>query len=268
MTPPAPVLDETPVLLMTRAEGTWLVLLPLNRLLASTPLSREAVGGIALAIGPDRRVAEAGVGAGAAGEFRIDAGRRIARPVKLPVASGTASICVRVHHVAVGGIDGVHQRSGFHFDGLAGLAHLELRIHRGGAIGLHRDVLRLLRHRSHRPYRSACRCRWAGSRTSRCLRRWSSAVRVSEVCSSSNRDRGIGNDAAGRVGNVAGDAAKRLLCKQRRTAQRNDCRERQQPGKQREDSRMEYLKGTWPRNREFPLRLFESSKSTWLVQSF
>jgi hypothetical protein len=41
MTPPAPVLDETPVLLMTRADGTWLVLLPLNRLLASTPFSRK-----------------------------------------------------------------------------------------------------------------------------------------------------------------------------------------------------------------------------------
>src|ERR1700731_3886431 len=31
----------TPVLLTTRAEATWLVLLPLKRLLASTPLSRK-----------------------------------------------------------------------------------------------------------------------------------------------------------------------------------------------------------------------------------
>ena len=40
--PPA-VLLPTPVLLMTRNEGTWLVLLPLNRLLASTPLSRNVL---------------------------------------------------------------------------------------------------------------------------------------------------------------------------------------------------------------------------------
>src|SRR5271166_5278790 len=31
----------TPVLLTMRAEATWLVLLPLNRLLASTPLTRK-----------------------------------------------------------------------------------------------------------------------------------------------------------------------------------------------------------------------------------
>ena len=41
ITPPAPVLLETPVLLMTRAEGTWLVLLPLKRLLTSTPFSEK-----------------------------------------------------------------------------------------------------------------------------------------------------------------------------------------------------------------------------------
>src|ERR1700739_500990 len=41
ITPPAPVLDETPVLLMTRADGTWLVLLPLKRLLAAMPFIRK-----------------------------------------------------------------------------------------------------------------------------------------------------------------------------------------------------------------------------------
>src|ERR1700692_5125973 len=41
MTPAAPVLVEAPVLLMTRAEATWLVLLPLNKLLASTPFSEK-----------------------------------------------------------------------------------------------------------------------------------------------------------------------------------------------------------------------------------
>ena len=41
MTPPAPLLVETPVLLMSRAEPTLLVLLPLKRLLASTPLREK-----------------------------------------------------------------------------------------------------------------------------------------------------------------------------------------------------------------------------------
>ena len=39
--PPPPGLVWTPVLLMTRAEDTWLVLLPLKRLLASTPFNRK-----------------------------------------------------------------------------------------------------------------------------------------------------------------------------------------------------------------------------------
>src|SRR5580698_2684366 len=41
-TPPAALL-AWPVLLTTRNESTWLVVLPLNRLLASTPFSRKAL---------------------------------------------------------------------------------------------------------------------------------------------------------------------------------------------------------------------------------
>src|SRR5580698_11128073 len=41
ITPPAPLLVETPVLLITRAEPTSLVLLPLKRLLESTPFSEK-----------------------------------------------------------------------------------------------------------------------------------------------------------------------------------------------------------------------------------
>jgi len=39
--PPPPGLVWAPVELITRDEDTWLVLLPLNRLLASTPLSKN-----------------------------------------------------------------------------------------------------------------------------------------------------------------------------------------------------------------------------------
>ena len=110
ITPPAPVLDETPVLLMTRAEATWLVLLPLKRLLASTPFSREAVAGVALAVGPDGRVAQAGVRAGAAGELRIDAGGLNRQAGKAAGGQRHGSICALIHDVAVGGVHGVHQR--------------------------------------------------------------------------------------------------------------------------------------------------------------
>src|SRR5579863_9901315 len=93
MTPPAPLLVETPVLLMTRAEGTWLVLLPLNRLLASTPFNKklfdvsrcplDQIGALpsplAAPVPPDSSA--------------FTPVERIATPVKLPVASGTDSIC-------------------------------------------------------------------------------------------------------------------------------------------------------------------------------
>ena len=72
--PPPPGWSARRCELMTRAEATWLVLLPLNRLLASTPFSRKLLRRVALAVGPDGRVAQTGVGAGAAGQFGVDAG--------------------------------------------------------------------------------------------------------------------------------------------------------------------------------------------------
>jgi len=38
-----PLLAPPPVLFTTRADSTWLVLLPLKRLLASTPFNRKAL---------------------------------------------------------------------------------------------------------------------------------------------------------------------------------------------------------------------------------
>ncbi len=93
MTPPAPVLEETPVLLMTRAEGTWLVLLPLKRLLASTPLRRKLleVSRWPLAqMGALPRPLFAPVPPESSA---LTPAERMATPVKLPVARGTDSIC-------------------------------------------------------------------------------------------------------------------------------------------------------------------------------
>src|ERR1035438_7754178 len=93
ITPPAPMVLDTPVELITRADGTWLVLLPLKRLLASTPFNAKLllvsrcpfaqIGALPRPllepVPPDNSA--------------FTPGERMARPVKLPVASGTSSIC-------------------------------------------------------------------------------------------------------------------------------------------------------------------------------
>src|SRR5271168_5332786 len=94
MTPPPPVLVDAPVLLMTRAEATWLVLLPLNRLLASTPFSEKLLlvslcpfaqmGGLPR---PESDPEPPGSSA-------LSPGDRIAAVKGLPVGSGIDSIWV------------------------------------------------------------------------------------------------------------------------------------------------------------------------------
>src|ERR1022692_461364 len=82
----------TPVLLTMRADATWLVLLPLNRLLASTPFKRKVllVSRWPLAqMGwlPKPLLAPVPLDSSA-----FTPGERMASPVKLPVGSGTDSI--------------------------------------------------------------------------------------------------------------------------------------------------------------------------------
>jgi hypothetical protein len=96
----------------TRAEATWLVLLPLKRLLASTPFSREAVEVSRWPLAQMGALPRPELAPVPPGSSALTPGERMARPVKLPVGSGTASICVLVEDVAVGGIDRVHQRRG------------------------------------------------------------------------------------------------------------------------------------------------------------
>src|SRR5580693_5950353 len=83
----------TPVLFTTRAEATWLVLLPLNRLLASTPF-REKLLLVS-------RCPLAQIGAFPSpltdpvppDSSAFTPGERMATPVKLPVGRGIDAIC-------------------------------------------------------------------------------------------------------------------------------------------------------------------------------
>src|SRR5580658_814810 len=93
MPPPPPGLVCAPVELITRADETWLVLLPLKRLLASTPFNKNEleVSRWPLAqIGSFPRPEFAPVPPPNSALTPVDC---VARPVKLPVANGTASIC-------------------------------------------------------------------------------------------------------------------------------------------------------------------------------
>ena len=105
-----------------RAEATWLVLLPLNRLLASTPFSRKLLLVSRWPLAQMGWLPRPLLAPVPPGSSAFTPGERMARPVKLPVGSGTASICCFVQHVAVGGVDGVHQRLGLHLDDGAHLA--------------------------------------------------------------------------------------------------------------------------------------------------
>ena len=128
-----------PVLFTMRAEATELVLLPLNKLLASTPLSRNVllVSRCPLAqIGwlPNPAFAPVPLGNSA-----FTPGDRIASPVKLPVGSGTSAICCDLKNVAVRRVDGVHDGRGFHVDRRSDLPDFQRDIQGRGAVRLHQN---------------------------------------------------------------------------------------------------------------------------------
>src|SRR5690348_14899720 len=88
-TPAAP---PSPVALTTRPEDTELVLLPLNRLLASTPFRRKVLlvsrwPLVQMGWLPKPLLTPVPLESSA-----LTPGERMARPVKLPVGRGTASI--------------------------------------------------------------------------------------------------------------------------------------------------------------------------------
>ena len=107
-------------------------------------VQQKGVRGIALAVGPDGRIAQAGVDARAAVQLRADAGGKNGQPGKAAGRQRRQVDLRVVQNVAVGGVYRVHQRRGFHLDGFAGLADLQRGVHRSRAVGLDRDMLRSL----------------------------------------------------------------------------------------------------------------------------
>ena len=75
------------------------------------PIDEEAVGGVALPVGPDGRIAQAAVGAGAAGELDVDAGRKRGNAGKAAGRQGDGFQLGFIQHIAHRGVHGVHQRS-------------------------------------------------------------------------------------------------------------------------------------------------------------
>src|SRR5580704_17968460 len=93
MMPPAPRLVETPVELMTRAEPTALVLLPLKRLLASTPFSEKLLLVSRWPLAQIGRLPRPALAPVPGESSALTPGERMATPVKLPVGRGIDSIC-------------------------------------------------------------------------------------------------------------------------------------------------------------------------------
>src|SRR5580700_1365007 len=81
-----------PVLLTMRAEETSLVLLPLNRLLASTPLSRKVLLVSRWPLAQMGRLPRPLLTPEPLESSALTPGERMAMPVKLPVGRGMASI--------------------------------------------------------------------------------------------------------------------------------------------------------------------------------
>ncbi len=113
-------------------------------------VEEESVAGVALTVGPDGEIAQAGVDAGAAGEFGVDAGRKNGDASEAAGGQGDGFDLSFLENVAVGGVDGVEEGSGFDGDGGADLADFEDGVDGGGAIGLHDDGRNIVGFRSHR----------------------------------------------------------------------------------------------------------------------
>ncbi len=60
ISPPAPKLS--PMLRTKRSSPTWLVEFPLNKIVGADAVQRKAVAGVALAVGENGLIAQAGVG--------------------------------------------------------------------------------------------------------------------------------------------------------------------------------------------------------------
>ena len=103
-------------------------------------VQEKGVGGVALAVGPDGLVAEAGVGAGAAGEFGVDAGGEDGEAGEGAGGERCGFDLGVLEDVAVSGVDGVEQGRGLDGDGFGDGADGELGGQADGAVCLDDDA--------------------------------------------------------------------------------------------------------------------------------
>ncbi len=140
MTPAAPLPEDASG--VDDAGGAYLAgALAVEEVGGIDAIEGEAVGGIALAVGPDGLVAEAGVCAGSAGEFRVDAGGEDGCAGEAAGGQRDGVDLRSIEDIADGGIDGVHERGGVDLNGFAlGCGDLELGGDGEGAVRLDVDV--------------------------------------------------------------------------------------------------------------------------------
>ena len=103
-------------------------------------VEQEAVAGVALAVGPDGSVAQAGVDACSARQFGIDAGREDGDSGKAAGGQRDRFDLRSIENIAVRGVDRVEQRIHIDFNRVRHGAHFQLRLERDGAVGLHQDA--------------------------------------------------------------------------------------------------------------------------------
>jgi len=98
------------------------------------------IAGIALAIRPDGRVAETGIGADTVLQFGTDAGRQNRETGEAAGGERRLLDLLGVEHVTVGGVDRVEQGLLDDFNGSVDAADLEDDVDGAGAILLHRNA--------------------------------------------------------------------------------------------------------------------------------
>ena len=103
-------------------------------------VQQKPVAGIALTVGPDRCIAQAGVDPSTARQFRIDAGRKDRDTGE---TAGRQRNCFNlrpVENIPIRGVDGIEQRVHIDFHGVSYGAHFQLRRKRDGAVGLNQNA--------------------------------------------------------------------------------------------------------------------------------
>ena len=100
-------------------------------------VQQERVARVALAVGPDGLIAQAGVGSGAGRQFRIHPRRQNGQSGETAGGQGYCLDLCTVQNVSVRGVNSIDQGSFLDRNRGGHLTHLHRRVHSCGAIGLH-----------------------------------------------------------------------------------------------------------------------------------